>query len=946
MKSTRPIRTRIGLTAALLAAALATAASAQELSDRLSLDPAIGTGSLANGLTFYIRRNPQPEKRAALRLVVKAGSVDEADDQRGLAHLVEHMAFNGSAHFKSGELVSYLESIGSRFGPDVNAYTSFDETVYMLEVPTDRDGILARGFEALSDFAGSVSLDPAEVDRERGVVIEEWRGRQGAGTRMQAVQMRALYGDSRYVDRLPIGLPETLKSFPVERLRDFYRDHYRPDRMAVVAVGDFDPAQMEALIRRYFDGLPAASPAARPAYPVPLHEETRYVAVSDREAQGSLVTVVHKRPLTTVLTVGDYRASVVRSLLHTMVSARFAEIARRPDAPFLRASSGESRLGRDVEAVSVSARVNDGRIERGLEALAQELARLRQYGFGEAELDRAKRDLVAAYERAYNERDKSQTDGFASELVRYAVDGEPAPGIATELELVRRFVPGIAAAEVSALVRTLMTDEGRVVIASFPDKEGTPAATDASLRDALRAGAAAAVEPWRDEMTGRELLAARPTPGRVQARREIPEIGVTVLTLANGVEVWLKPTDFRNDQVAFTAYARGGTSAASETDYLDASLSASLVGVAGVGGFTPIDLDKLLAGRIANASPFMTTYTHGISGGSTPRDLETAMQLVYLYFTGPNHDAAAFALLTRRLEASLANQEQSPSAAFMESVRRINTMDHYSVRPIRPADVGRLRAGGMAAYYDARFRNAADFVFFFVGAFKPDEVAPLVETYLGSLPSTGRSESQARDLHLQFPPGILRETVRKGQEPRSQTAITFFSDTGLDELESHRLRAATTVLQMRLRDVLREELSGTYSVGVSHADTAPVRGYATTTVQFGSAPDNAERLTTAVLSELERLRRDGPAETDVQAVKETEKREIETAQRQNGYWLNSLQAMHMLGRDPRRIVQRLERADSLTRGNVHEAFRKYFPPDRYTVVTLMPDASSSGAQSR
>jgi zinc protease len=490
-----------------------------------------------------------------------------------------------------------------------------------------------------------------------------------------------------------------------------------------------------------------------------------------------------------------------------------------------------------------------------------------------------------------------------------------------------------------------MTDD-RVVIAAFPEKVGVRASTDATLRAALGAGAAATTAPWRDEIAGRELLAARPMPGSIRARREMSEIGVTVLTLSNGVEVWLKPTDFRNDQIAFTAYARGGTSLAPEAEYLDASLSTSLVGVAGVGGFTPIDLDKLLAGRIANVAPFMTTYTHGLSGGSTPRDLETALQLVYLHFTAPNHDSAAFSLLSRRLEANLANQAQSPGAAFGESVRRLNTMDHYSVRPMRPADVPRLRAEPMAAYYDARYRNAADFTFVFVGAFTVETVAPLLETYLASLPSTGRAEAEARDLRLRFPSGTLRETVRKGQEPRSQTAITFFSDTGLDELESHRLRAATSVIQMRLRDVLREELSGTYSVGVTHADTAPFAGYGTTTVQFGSSPENAERLTNVVMGELDRLRRDGPADADVQAVKETEKREIETALRQNGYWLNSLQAMHMLGRDPRRILQRIERAESLTRDNIHEAVRKYFPPDRNTVVTLMPESTSTPSAAR
>ncbi|MBI4886395.1 MAG: insulinase family protein, partial [Acidobacteria bacterium] len=425
-------------------------AAAQDLAGPLALDPAIQRGTLPNGLTFLIRRNTQPEKRAALRLVVKAGSVDEADDQRGLAHLMEHMAFNGSTHFKSGELVDYLESIGARFGPDVNAYTSFDETVYMLELPTDRDESLGRGLDALSDFAGGASLDATEIDKERGVVIEEWRGRQGAGTRMEAAQMRALYGSSRYTDRVPIGLPEVLKAFPPERLRDFYREYYRPDRMAVIVVGDIDPARIEALIREHFGALPAVAPAPRVLYPVEQHAETRVVSVSDPEAQGSSVTVVRKRPLRRVRTLAEYRASLVRAFAYAMANSRFAEIARRPDAPFLRASVGEGALGRDVETFSASARVNDGASEKGLEALERELARLRQFGFAEGELERSKKDVLASYERAYNERDKQQTGGLASELERYFLGDEPVPGIEAELELVRRFTPTITPAEAAA----------------------------------------------------------------------------------------------------------------------------------------------------------------------------------------------------------------------------------------------------------------------------------------------------------------------------------------------------------------------------------------------------------------------------------------------------------------------------------------------------------------
>ena len=925
---------------------LPSSGSAQDLAAPLPLDPAIRTGTLPNGLTFFIRRNAQPEKRVLLRLAVKAGSIDEADDQRGLAHLVEHMAFNGSAHFKSGELVKYLESIGSRFGADVNAYTSFDETVYMLEVPTDREGLLTRGFEALGDFAGGATLEDREIDRERGVVIEEWRGRQGAGTRMQGVQMEGLFGESRYVDRIPIGLPELLKTVPAQRVRDFYRDFYRPDRMAVIVVGDLDPAGAEALIRTHFGTLPARPSAPRTVYPVPAHADTRHVVVSDPEAQASSISIVHKRPIEKLRTAGDYRRSMMLGLVHDMVGSRFAEIARRPDAPFLRASTGGETLGRDVESFTVSARVNDGSIEKGLAALSEEIARIRQFGFGEAELDRAKRDTVATYERAYNERDKAQSGGHASELLRHFLSEEAVPGIDAELQLMRRFLPAMTLAEVGAIAREFLGETNRVILASSPEKAGLAAVTEAGLAEALRAGSTATVTAWKDETAGRELMAKTPAPGSVRSRREIPELGVTVLTLSNGVEVWLKPTDFRNDQVQFLGYARGGASLASPAEFLNASLSTALVGLSGVGGFTPIDMGKVLAGRIAGASPFMANYTHGISGGSTPKDLEVALQQAYLYFTAPNRDAQAFDLMKTRMAANLANQAQSPGSVFGERLRSVATMDHYSVRPMHTEDLDRISADRMRAFYADRFRNAADFTFFFVGAFTVDQVTPLLNTYLASLPSTGKSESKGRDMDVHFPKMILRETVRKGQEPRSQTAVMFFSDTGLDELDTHRLRAGARILQVRLRDVLREELGGTYSVGVVYSDTSPQPGYGTTTVQFGSSPENAERLTNAVMAEVEKLRSDGPTASEVQVVTETEKRQLETSLRQNGYWLNSLQAMHLLERDPKRILTRIERAESLTPDNVHAVVRKYFPQDRYAVVTLMPETAGKPIAAR
>jgi zinc protease len=916
-------------------------APARPLTATLPLDAGIRAGTLPNGLTYFLRDNPRPNNRVMLRLAVKAGSNDEADDQRGLAHLLEHMAFNGSARFKEGELVSYLESIGAAFGPHVNAYTSFDETVYMLNVPTERPGTLDRGFEALSDFAGGMALATDAIDRERGVVIEEWRGRLGASTRMQEPQLKALFGDSRYVNRLPIGTPEILKSFPPQRLRDFYNDFYRADRMAVVVVGDIRHDDAEALVRKYFGALPSRPPATRVAADIPGHKETRYVTVSDREAQSSTVSLYIKRPLVQLVTVGDYRASIVRGLAFQMINARLGEIARQPDAPFLGASVGDDGVGRTVEAFTAGARVRDGAIPQGLEALTRELQRVRQFGFGPAEFDRAKRSTLASYEQAFAERDKIQSVPLADELVRHFLENEAAPGIEVEVQLIRQFLDTVTAQEVATLARDLIRDDNRVVIASAPEKEGLAPVTPTALAGALTAGLSASVTAWRDESAVETLMATLPAPGKVTARREIPEIGVTVLTLSNGVEVWLKPTDFRNDQIVMTSYAKGGLSVAPPADYFNASLSTGLVSLAGIGGHTPVDIGKVLAGKVASGSAYISSTTHGVQMTTNPRDLETALQLGYLQVTAPNTDvAAAFDLMKRRLEANLANQAQSPGAVFSERVRRVNTMDHYTAKPLRVEDIAGLSSQRMLAFYRERFANAADFTYFIVGAFTVDGITPLLERYVASLPSTGTATSTLGELKLQFPTASVREPVFKGQEPRSQTVISFFADTGLDELEVHRLNAATNVLEIRLRDTLREKLGGTYSVGVGYSNTSPIPGYGTVSVQFGSSPENQETLSQAVMAEVDRMRREGPSAADVAAVKQQEKNAIDESMRQNNYWLGSLQSMHVLGRDPRRILQRVERADSLTTANIHEMFKKYFPANRHTIITLMPEAGA------
>jgi zinc protease len=904
----------------------------------LPVDPAVRTGQLPNGIKYYVRRNARPANRVALRLAVNVGSIHEEDDQRGLAHFLEHMAFNGTENFKPGELITFLESIGARFGPHVNAYTSFDETVYMLDVPTDRPGYVDRGLLALHDFAAGMSLLPAEIEKERGVVIEEWRGRLGAGSRLTDKQLPILLADSRYAERLPIGTPEVLKSFPRERLVDFYREWYRPDQMAVVIVGDVDPAAMLKLVEQHFGSIPAAKAPLEPVNrTVPAHDDTLFSIATDPEAQGWTVALAHKRPFEAERTVGDYRRALIQQLATQMLNLRLREIARRANAPFLGAEAGGSGLVRTVEMYEIGAAVQEGGIAPGLEALIVEARRMQQFGFTPEELDRARAALLASYERAYKERDTSENAGYAGEYVRAFLESEPIPGIEFEYRIASTFLPAITVDEVTAEARKLIHDDNRVVLVVAPEKKDVPVPTEAALRTTMAKAEKVLVEAYTDPLAGRALVEKPPTPGKVTARRTIPEIGTTVLTLSNGVEVWLKPTDFKNDQVLISAYAKGGASLAQPADYPEATLATALVGIGGVGGLSPVDLSKLLAGKIASASPTISTYTHGISGSASPRDLEAALQLNYLAFTAPNLTRESFELLRRRVASALENQAQNPAYVFNERVEQVNTSNHYSAKALTPADVQQLDLEAMTRFYRDRFSNAADFTYFIVGAFSVAEITPLLEQWVATLPSTGKKTSTFRDMGVRFPDETVTDAVRKGREPRGQTVISFFADTKLDEYEMHRARAAASLLGIRLRDILREELGGTYGVSVSYDNSLPLPGYGAMVVQFGSDPENIQKLTAEVLKEVERLKKEGPSADDVKRVQELERRDLETAMKQNAFWAGSLQTVHMLGWDPLSITRRTERIEKLTPEVLHEMFKKYFPVDRHTVVTLRPE---------
>jgi zinc protease len=752
---------------------VAQAAGAADPARPLPMDSLYTVGTLDNGLRYYIRFNQRPEKRAELRLVVNAGSVLEADDQRGLAHMVEHMAFDGTEHFPKQTLVHYLQSIGMRFGAHVNAYTGFDETVYMLTVPTDTGMFLERGIEILGDWAHGQVFDSAEVERERGVVLEEWRLGRGAGARMRDRQLPILLRGSRYADRLPIGDASYLRTFPHEALRRFYRDWYRPDLMAVVAVGDFDKAAVERLIRDRFSRLARpASPSARTVFQVPPHESTYVAIATDREATNSSVTVYNLLPVRDQTTVGSYRQKIVERLFSDMLNTRYSEIVQRPDAPFAFAGSGRGYFVRSADAYTVFAGVRSGGVLRGLEAALTETERVARYGFTATELERQKANVLRSYEQLNAERARRESASHAAECIRHILQGEDMTGVEVEYRLHQQFLPEVTLEEVNRVGREWLVDRNRVVLVNAPQQDTVPVPTEAQLLALFDAVKAKPIEPYGDSTSSAPLVAHLPLPGAIVSERRIPEIGVTEWRLSNGVRVVLKPTDFQADQILLGATSPGGTSLIPDSLYVSAAWATRAVSAGGLGEFSAINLRRKLTGKIAAASTFIEARWEGISGSASPRDVETMLQLVYLRFTAPRGDSAAFVAFRQTVQAQLANLGASPQAAFRDTIGVTMSQHHFRTRPLSSALLDEINLDRALAFYRDRFGDASDFTFFIVGNFSVESLRSFVQRWLGGLPSLNRHEA-GRDVGIRPPTGVVNRVVRRGIEPQSQTFLSF-----------------------------------------------------------------------------------------------------------------------------------------------------------------------------
>jgi zinc protease len=915
-----------------------------DLAQTLPVDPAVTVGQLPSGVRYYIRANPEPRDRAELRLVVRAGSVLEDDDQLGLAHFVEHMAFNGTKNFAKQELVDYLEGIGMRFGPDLNAFTSFDETVYILKVPTDSAELVTTAFQILEDWAHNLTFDHEEIDKERGVVIEEWRLGRGAAARIFDKQFPVLFKDSRYAERLVIGDREILETFDHETLKRFYRDWYRPDLMAVIAVGDFEVETIEDLIRQHFADLPMPDdPRERPSFPVPDHDETLFAIATDPEATFSSISVYWKQSLRDESTVGAYRQSIVESLFNRMLNQRLYELTQQADPPYLGAFSGQGRFIGAKEVYILGAGVQNNGIERGLEALLTEAERVARHGFTESELEREKRELLREIEQVYAERAKTESEAYAGEYVRSFLYDEPTPGIAHEYELHQQLVPGVGLEEVNRLAREWIIDRNRVILASAPEKEDIGVPTEDALLRIFSAVESAEIAAYVDAASEAPLVAQPPQPAEIIEIEEIEEVGVQRWTLANGVRVLLKPTDFKDDEILVRAWSPGGTSLADDEGYVAATTADAVVTRGGAGDFNLIDLQKKLAGKAVRVSPFIASLSEGFSGRVSPADVETLFQLIYLYFTAPRRDEEAYLSFKSRVQASLANRSADPVTAFRDTLRVTLTQYHYRTRPPTVELYDEMDLDRSFAFYRDRFADASDFTFVFVGSFQADSLRPLIQAYLGGLPSIGREETW-RDEGIRPPTGVIHKVVYRGIEPKSQTQIAFTGPFEWTRDNRYALRSLANVMRIRLREVLREDLGGTYGVGVSGVGTRDPREEYEIRISFGTAPERLEELTGVVFQQIDSLKQYGPTQKDIEKVQEMQRRQREEGLRENSYWLGQLVAYDQYGDDLRDILTYETLINGLAAETVQEAANRYLRADNYVRVSLYPEQQEENEQ--
>jgi zinc protease len=915
--------------------------------DKLPVDPKVKIGKLENGLTYYIRQNKKPEQKVELRLVVNAGSILEDDDQQGLAHMAEHMAFNGTTRFKKNDIVSFLQNIGVGFGNDLNAYTSFDETVYILPIPTDNPDNLEKGFQVLEDWAHNVTYLDDDINGERAIILEESRMGKGAYDRMFKKIYPQLFEGSKYGKRLPIGIDSIIKNFPVNNIRRFYKEWYRPNLMAVIVVGDIDPAKAEQMIKKHFAGMVnPANERKREYADVPPYTASQAMVVTDKEATGYRVAINYpafkKEPM---VSIGDYRKNLIQQMFVSLLNQRLQELTQKENPPFIRGMADFSSYARGYEAFSAVADAGTGDMNKAMNALAEEIERVKRFGFTAAELDRAKRSTQARYERAYNDRTKTESADYVEEYVGNFLEHEPIPGIEKEYEYLKKLLPSITLEEVNGVSKVIKEQKNIFVYLTGPEPNGTEKLPgDKDLLAIVESKANADIKPYEEKAIAATLLSKEPVPGKITAVTKNALLGTTEYKLSNGVTVTLKPTDFKNDQIVMGATRAGGKNDYGVADKYNVEYAAEAISAMGVGEFSPTDLRKSLAGKTVLVSPSFSYVANELSGNSSVKDLGTLFQLIYLYCTAPRRDTALFRSFVQRNKLRFANISANPQAAFVDTLYKAL----YGNNPLAPVVVpnsayfDQINLDRALAIYKEHFGDASGMNFVFAGSFKESEIKPLIEKYIASLPASGRKFTFT-DNKVRPVSGKKTMTVSKGKEEKSWILAFYTGETPYNEDIELKTKAMSEVLNIRIIEELREKIQGIYGGGTdAELEKYPYSNY-NFVVQLPCGPQKVDTLLKAIKKEFSDMVQKGPDTTYLNKVKKQWIEQYKTSIKDNDTWVKQLLQYKLIGGNPDRFVHYEKYVQQLTPKDVQQAAKLVLDGKNEFIAIQMPENAKSGA---
>jgi zinc protease len=903
-------------------------------------DPDVKIGKLPNGLIYYIRKNSEPKNRAELYLATRIGSLMEDDNQQGLAHFTEHMAFNGTKDFPKNEMINYLQKAGVRFGADLNAYTSFNQTVFQLPIPTDSIAVFKNGFKILANWAGKIVMEGDEIDKERGVIVEEDRQRgKNAQERMSKQLLPLLLKGSRYANRLPIGKIDILNSFTYDKIRNFYNDWYRPNLQAVIAVGDFDVNQVEQLIRDNFSGLTnPANPRPRLAYDLPDNAAPLVKVITDPEQQYNVAQIMYKQRGGVLKTTADYKKSLMYGMINSMLGARIQEIMQKGNAPFIQAQSGygayQGGLVPGINAFQSAAVSTSGAtLEKAFTAVLAENERMSRYGFVRSELDVARKNIIAGNEKRLKEKDKTSSSSFVQKYLNNFLTGASIPSTDYSYALTNKTLGEITLDQVNALAKTLITKENQIIVVQAPEKEKANLPTEAQLLAALK-NAGNGIAAYVDNSVNLPLLEKKPVAGKIAGEQKFDQIGVTELTLSNGIKVLLKPTDFKNDQIIFSSFSKGGTSLATDANFQSAEM-VSLIPESGVGAFNPTQLNKLLAGNTGRGGAYVDGLYQGYSGSASPKDLETAFQMVYAYATNPRKDADIFNKNISDYRVVLANKSADPGSVFSDTVQAVLSSYHKRGMPTTLADLDKISLDESFNFYKDRFADNSEQTFVIVGAFNIEAIKPLIETYLASLPALNKKQDFV-DNGVNPPKGKVSKTVYKGLEDKASVQLYIHGDYDFNAQNNVQLEAVKAALEIKILERLREKESGVYSPQVGLSINKYPNAHYFFTISFSCATANVEKLVAAALDEVKQIKDNGATADDISKFKSEEQRQIELSLRDNRFWMNYLTNRLKNGEELTQLLGAKQRLDSVTVETTKATARKYLNEDNYIRLVLMP----------